>query len=182
MIKMDRVSVENYLNNLTVFDGDTKVLTNIRADDDDKLYLCDRHANVNVDIVTAFYSPTDMEIEIIFTQNVVTLQPTNEYCRFFQTISAGVRTEPICGPILLCGNSFTMIYIKSEHENLRNFICYGLSFDDALRRIVKRHTILVHKSHNSNIQYKNGFITCGPKKVDTIHENDFIIVPSPYYE
>lgn len=92
MMKMNRVSVENYLNDLTVYDGDCKVSTNIRPDDDDKLYLCDRHGNVNVDIVTAFYSPKDMEIEIIFTQNVVTLQPTNAYCRFFQTISAGVQT------------------------------------------------------------------------------------------
>lgn len=178
---MDRVSVEKYLNDLTVFDGDRKVLTNICPDDDDKLYLCDRHANVNVDIVTAFYSPKDMEIEIIFTQNVVTLQPTNEYCRFFQTISAGVQTEPICGPIILVGNSFTLIYIKSEHENLRNLICYGLSFDDAVRRIVKLHTIIVHKSDNLCLQYKDGFITCCPKEVDTIHQNDFIIVPNPYY-
>jgi len=80
---MDRVSVENDLNNLTVFDGDMKVLTNIRADDDNELYLCDKHANVNVDIVTAFYSLKDMEIEIIFLQNVVDLCPTNEYCQFF---------------------------------------------------------------------------------------------------
>jgi len=180
MITMDRVSVENYLNHLTVSDGDRKVLTNIRPDDDDKLYLCDRHANVNVDIVMAFYSPKDMEIEIIFTQNVVTLQPTNEYSRFFQTISAGVKTEPICGPIILVGNSFTLIYISSGPENLRNLICYGLSFDDAVRRIVKRHTILVHKSDNLCLQYKDGFITCCPKEVDTQNDS-IIIVPNPYY-
>lgn len=179
---MDRVSVENYLNNLTVYDGDIKVLTNIRANNDYKLYLCDKYSNVNVDIVTAFYSPKDIEIEIIFTQNVVDLQPINEYCRFFQTILAGVRTELICGPILLCANSFTMIYIKSEHKSLRDLILYGMSFDDAIQKFVKRHTILEYKSDNLYIQYKNGFITCGPKKEDTINQNNFMIVPNPYYE
>jgi len=182
MIKMDRASVENYLNHLTVFDGDSKVLTNIRPNDKDILYLCDNHANINVDILTAFYSPIDIEIEIIFTQNVIDLRPTNEYCQFFQKISANVRTEPICGPIILCGNAFTMIYIKSEHKSLRDLLCYGMSFDDAIRRIVKRHTILVHKSDNVGLQYENGFITCYPKQVDTIHQNDIIIVPNPYYE
>ena len=150
---MGRASVENYLNNLTALDGDIEILTNIRPNDNEKLYLCDKHANVNADILIAFYSPIDIDIEIIMTQNVIDLRPTNEYCQFFQTISAGIRTVPICGPIILCASSFTMIYVRSKHETLKNLKCYGLSFNDGnVVRILRRHTIFAQKNYR-NLSY-----------------------------
>ena len=53
--------MELFLNNLTEEDGNINVFTNIRPNDD-KLYLCDKNANTNVDIVTAFLAPVDMDI------------------------------------------------------------------------------------------------------------------------
>jgi hypothetical protein len=177
---MDRQRVENYLNNLTAFDGDIEILTNIRDDDYEKLYLCDKYFNVNADILTAFLSPIDIDIEIIVTQNVIDIQPNNEYSHFSQSLKAGIRTAPICGYIILCSSSFTMIYIKSENKHLKNLKCYGLSFDNIdITRILKRHTILVHKTIGIYLQYENGFLTCYQK--NTNDRDTFQIIPNPYY-
>jgi len=132
--------------------------------------------------MTAFYSLIDMEIEIIFTQNVMELQPTNEYCRFIQTIRAGIRTMPICGPILLCAASFTGIYVKSDFLSLHNMKCYGISLDNIYAvRILKRHTIHALKAENADLEYKGGFMTGYPKDQKMIQEKDFVIIPDPVY-
>jgi len=104
---------------------------------------------MNADILTAFYCPNDIEIEIILTHNVV-----DERCRFTQTIMANTCTIPICGP---CANGFTAIYIKGNPMSLK---CYGLSLNnDQAVRILQRHTIFVMTAiPNLVIEYKNGFI------------------------
>ena len=139
--------------------------------------------NYNADILTAFYSPIEMDIEIILAQNIIELPPTNEYCQFFQTIQAGIRTMPICGPIILCANSFTAIYIESDQHSLKNIECYGVSFDDIKAvRILKRHEIHAHKAHSANLEYKSGFVTAYPKGLKTVQIENFIIVPDPFYD
>jgi len=182
---MKRQHIETYLNHITAFEGNVDVYTNVRLEDNTKLYLCDKYANVNADILTAFYCPNDIEIEIILTQNVVDLQPTNERCRFSQTIMANTRTIPICGPIILCANGFTAIYIKSDHKSLMSLKCYGLSLDnDQAVRILKRHTIIAKTAiPNVVMEYKKGFIIAHDDANHTEKKHErFIIIPDPYYE
>ena len=180
---MNRQQLEKYISHITEFDGNVEILTNIRPTDLEKLFLCDIYANVNADILTAFYSPMDINVEILFTQNVIDLQPTNQYCRFVQKIKADIRTLPVCGPILLCANAFTAIYIKSDHESLKSLKCYGLSFNNNEEiRLLKRHAIVAATQvPNVILEYKDGFVEAHEKD-DTMHITDRIfIVPNPYY-
>jgi len=181
---MNRQSMETYLNDITVLDGNIDILTNIRPEDNEKLYLCDNYANVNADILTAFYSPVDTVIEIIMTQNVIELQPTNEYCRFTQTIQANARTVPLCGPIILCANAYTMLYIKNKNDDLKKLRCYGLSLkNDHERRILKRHTIMAKTSvPNVILEYKNGFVVAQRGEDPPERTGSFFIAPDPYYD
>lgn len=183
---MKRQDIETYLNHITVFDGNVDVYTNIRSEDNTRLYLCDKYANVNADILTAFYCPNDIEIEIILTQNIVDLQPTNERCRFTQKVMAKTRTIPICGPIILCASSFTAIYIKSDHEYLTRLKCYGLSLDnDQAVRILKRHTIVAKTAVPKVVmEYKNGFVIATHDRANHTDKKieRFFIIPDPYYE
>jgi len=184
---MKRQSLERYLNNLTAHDGNIEMLTNIRPEDPEKLYLCDKHANVSADILTAFHSPIDIDIEIIFTQNVIDLRPTNEYCRFVQSIPADTRNMPICGPIILCANGFTAIYIKSKNKTLINLKCYGLSLNNNDQvRILKRHTIITTTlSPNVFLEYKKGFVAAyGDDDADdrSRQTERFFIIPDPCYD
>lgn len=164
-----------------------EILVNIRPKDNKKLYLCDQYANVNADILTAFYSPLDIDIEIIFTQNVIELQPTNECCRFVQRIRANKRTMPICRPILSCTNAFTCIYITSDHDNLKTLKCYRLSLEEDKIRILKRRTILINSISIPHVvlEYnKHGFVTAYEKQdKTTVHWNSrFSIITNPYYD
>ena len=183
---MDRSKFQEYLNHITANDGAINVLTNIRPEDTEKLYLCDSFATINADILTAFYSPIGMTIEIIFTQNVVDLQPTNECSRFIQRIDANERTMPICGPILLSASCFTCIYVKSDPESLRTLKCYGLSLsdNDALR-ILKRYMIssISLSVHPFVIlEYENGFVKAREKRDDETMNGRFLIMSNPYYD
>lgn len=182
---MNRSKFQEYLNHITANDGAINILTNIRPEDNKKLYLCDNDANMNADILTAFYCPYDIDIEIILTQNVVDLQPTNEYSHFIQNIHANERTMPICGPILLTANCFTCIYLKSDNESLKNLKCYGLRLtdNDALR-IMKRYTILSTSISVPHVilEYENGFVKVREERDDEMINGQFMIIPNPYYE
>jgi len=147
-------------------DGDTRVFTTIRPEDDERLYLCDGYANVNADVLTAFWSPVDMDLEIVFTQDVIGLEPTNRYCRFVQKIDADTRTMPITGPIVLCANAFTGICIKSDRESLKTLVCYGLSLNDEDVRVLKRRTILTTTPEDVIVEYQKGFVGARPKEDD----------------
>jgi hypothetical protein len=181
---MNRQQLEKYVSDINELDGNVEILTDIRPTDLEKLYLCDIHANVNADILTAFYSPISINVEIIFTQNVIDLQPTNKYCRFVQRIEAGIRTIPVCGPIILCANAFTAIYIKSDNDSLQTLKCYGISMINLHEiRLLKRHTIFATtKVPNVILKYENGFVEAHEKD-DTMNITDrFFIVPNTYYD
>jgi len=102
-----------------------------------KLLYRDRDGNV--DVLTHLRSPIDINIKIIFSNNLIHPQPDSKNYIFEQFIKANESTKICCGPIFIIHCIFTKIWIESdEHTDLSFYLVKDLHLNQSSLNILNK--------------------------------------------